>query len=635
MKNLNNMKYSWGKILGFFFFFLAFLFVLRSCNTYEANSISYDDFRNQLSRDNIYKITVSGDKISGQFKEPIVRSALSGPSEKENMGFYAVGRQGEQNGKQPVVMHDFITYLPSFGDPNLFSLLSEKKVEIITRPRNVGGFSGWTSYIWIFLLVGIGLMALQGRRMQRSDVFSSVDQNRAKRYDSTGKRTYFSDVAGAHAAKMELQEIVEFLKNPQRFLHLGAKMPKGALLVGPPGTGKTMLARAVAGEAGVPFFSISGSDFTEVFVGVGASRVRSMFKGAKKAGPSIIFIDEIDSIGRRRSMGYGGGQDEKEQTLNQLLSEMDGFEANESIIIMAATNRPDILDPALLRPGRFDRHINVDLPSMEDRLEILKIHANNKPIDDTIVFSNIARSTAGFSGADLENLLNEAAILAARRQKSAISEEEIQGAWDRIIMGLERKNLIITDKERKIIAYHEGGHAAVAALLPNADPIYKVTIIARGPAMGVTQQLPEQEKFIYPEEYILDRLAVMLGGRAAEALVFDTATSGAEQDLKQATELARKMVMDWGMSKRLPHVAFGGKQDSYLDGFQRNYSEETARIIDQETQSILDQAYNCASKVLQSNRTGLDRLAELLIEKEEVQGKEVIELLNPRPRLVG
>jgi cell division protease FtsH len=388
----------------------------------------------------------------------------------------------------------------------------------------------------------------------------------------------------------------------------------------------------VAGEADVPFFNITGSDFMEMFVGVGASRVRDLFEDAKKASPSIIFIDELDSIGRTRGAGLGGGHDEREQTLNQLLSEMDGFEPNTEVIIMAATNRPDILDPALLRPGRFDRRITVDLPTMKDRVEILKIHSRNKPFAPDIDLERIARGTPGFSGADLENLLNEAALLAARQDKDAIELADLEDARDKIMLGLERANMALSEEECELIAYHEGGHALVAVFTPHADPVHKVTIVPRGKAMGVTQQLPEKEKYIYPREYILDRLAVMMGGRAAEEIVLDTNTSGAENDLKQATNLARKMILDWGMGETLKQVAFGGQRQQVFLGeelsHRREYSETTAREIDEEVKKILSEAYERARRILDKHRDELDQLVDVLIEKEEISGDKVLELLG-------
>ncbi|MBN2554123.1 MAG: ATP-dependent zinc metalloprotease FtsH, partial [Spirochaetales bacterium] len=458
----------------------------------------------------------------------------------------------------------------------------------------------------------------------------NIGKSQAKLYQRKKESTTFQDVAGIESAKRELQEIVEFLKNPKMFERTGAKNPKGVLLVGPPGAGKTLLARAVAGEAEVPFYSITGSDFMEMFVGVGASRVRNLFRDAKKNAPSIVFIDELDSIGRHRGAGLGGGHDEREQTLNQLLSEMDGFEPNQSTIVMAATNRPDILDPALLRPGRFDRRITVDLPTMKDREEILRIHARGKPLSKDVEMERAARSTPGFSGADLENLLNEAALIAARKKKSAVGMEDINEAFDKILLGLERSNMALTEEEKRTLAYHEGGHALLAVLLANTDPIHKVTIIPRARSMGVTQQLPERDKYIYGKEYLLDRIAVMMGGRAAEELKIGTVTSGAENDLKQATRLARKMVLDWGMSEKLQHRALGSQRQNVFLGEEigqpREYSEATAREIDEEVAKILSRAYSRAVSALSEEEDALDRIAAALLEKEVLDGREVEQL---------
>lgn len=593
-------------------FALFILFSVASCGTaylqQEAALIPYTEFREQVQRGNITEITVSGAQITGKFARAAAREEK--PGEK-------------------AAQSDFITYIPSFGDAGLLALLQEKKVVVKTVRSGAYSLSDVLRFLPMVILFVLALWFFMRARSRGPDP-TPMQQSGARLYDQGAHRTTFNDVAGAYAAKAELQEIVEFLKNPAHYQRLGGKTPRGALLVGPPGTGKTLLARAVAGEANVPFFSVSGSDFMEMYVGVGASRVRNMFAEAKKRTPSIIFIDEIDAIGRHRGLGGEGGQGEREQTLNQLLSEMDGFEPNISVIVMAATNRPDILDPALLRPGRFDRHIAVDLPPMDDRFEILKVHARNKPLEKDVSLTEIARGTPGFSGADLGNLLNEAAILAAKKGKTAIGEEDIQEARDKVLMGLERKNLSITDEERKLLAYHEGGHAVVAALLPNADPVYKVTIIPRGQAMGVTQQLPERDKVIYPKDYVLDRLAVMLGGRAAEKLIFDTATSGAESDLKGAMELTRKMVLDWGMGENLSNLALGGRRASYLEdlGQRREYSEMTAGKIDEEVRSILDEAFQRSLRTLEEHRDGLDRVAAMLIEKEEIPGSEVVRLVK-------
>jgi len=604
---------NWKIIFWLFIIFLLLAPWLSKQYASKGTQISYSAFRKEVEAGNVTKVTVEGEKISGEFKRPIEQK---GPENKQ------------------VSYKDFYTYLPSFGDDKLLPMLEDQKVDIVTEPRK--DVSWWGSILVAVLpfliLVGLGILVLRNFRAGGGQNIFNIGGSRAKLYERRKERTTFKDVAGAHGAKIELQEVIEFLKHPDRFHRLGGKTPKGVLLVGPPGTGKTLLARAVAGEADVPFFSITGSDFMEVFVGVGASRVRNMFNEAKKMAPSIIFIDELDSIGRQRGAGIGGGHDEREQTLNQLLSELDGFEASENVIVMAATNRPDILDSALLRPGRFDRRITVDLPSLKDRVEILKIHARNKPLAENLDLEEVARGTPGFSGADLENLLNEAAILAGRKNKEKIEAEDIDQAVDKILMGLERENIVVTDEERRLLAYHEGGHAVVAAVLPNADPIHKVTIIPRGRAMGVTQQLPEREKYIYPREYMMDRLAVMMGGRAAEEVVERTATSGAEEDLKQATRLARKMVLEWGMSESLGEMAMGDGHDTVFLGHEiaqrREYSEQTAKEVDEEIKKILRQSYDQARDILEKHREGLDRVAEELIQKEEISGKEVLELVG-------
>jgi cell division protease FtsH len=580
-----------------------------------ATQISYTTFHQQLASGNVASVTVNSQKITGKLKKEATKQTSGGNN---------------------VQYTNFVTYIPSFGDNQLLTLMQQQGVEVTVQPPSSG--VSWLSILLYLaptlLLLGLGWWFLRRMRSQGQNIMSGfgMRDSGAKLYERSKQRTTFDDVAGLKGPKAELEEIIEFLRRPQYFQRLGGEVPRGVLLIGPPGTGKTLLARAVAGEADVPFLSITGSNFMEMLVGVGASRVRDLFKEAKKSSPSIIFIDEIDSIGRRRGAGIGGGHDEREQTLNQLLNELDGFEPNEGVIVMAATNRPDILDPALMRPGRFDRRISVDLPTMVDRLEILKIHGRNKPLAEDVELEDIARGTPGFSGADLENLLNEAALLAARAGKDAIEGEDVEKARDKVIMGLERENLALSDEELKLLAYHEGGHAVVAAILPNADPIHKVTIVPRGRAMGVTQQLPERDKYVYRREYMLDRLAVMMGGRAAENIVMKTATSGSENDLKQATQLARKMVLDWGMSERLGHTALGTRGDNVFLGQEiaqrRDYSETTAREIDEEVQTILDEAYQEATDTLQEHRQQLDNLAERLIEKEEIDGQEVLNLLG-------
>jgi cell division protease FtsH len=608
-------KLNWTLIFWLVIIFLILGPLLSKQVGVKGTQLSYSSFRNQLEAGNVAKVTVEGEKISGEFKKPL--------KEKD-----------PQNKDKEVSYKNFYTYLPSFGDDKLLSLLQAQKVDIVTEPeKNVSWWGGLlTGFLPFLLLIGLGVILLRRFRGGLGQGIFSMGASRAHLYDREKQKITFDNVAGAHGAKTELQEIIEFLREPSRFQRLGGRTPKGVLLIGPPGTGKTLLARAVAGEANVPFFSITGSDFMEVFVGVGASRVRSMFTDAKKMAPSIIFIDELDSIGRQRGAGIGGGHDEREQTLNQILSELDGFEPTENVIVIAATNRPDILDSALLRPGRFDRRITVDLPSLKDRVEILKIHSANKPLAPDVDLEEVGRGTPGFSGADLENLLNEAAILAARKNKKKIEPKDIDEAIDKILMGLERENIAITDEERRILAYHEAGHSVVAVVLPNTDPIHKVTIVPRGMAMGVTQQLPEKEKYIYPKEYMLDRLAVMMGGRAAEEVVQGTATSGSAEDLKQATRLARKMVLEWGMGETLGQMAMGDGHENVFLGHEivqrREYSEATAREVDEEIKKILKQAYDQAVEVLKKHRRGLDRVAQDLIEKEEITGKEVIELVK-------
>lgn len=574
-------------------------------------TIDYSEFRQQIQNGNVRKITIQGDRIKGQLTEKRALKASENDTTQYNK---------------------FMTYLPSFGDEKLMAMLEKHEVQVQTLPKS--DFNWWTVLLWgipLAFLVLIGLQFFRQMKMQGQNMFK-IGQSKAKLQDAEKVNTTFEDVAGLDGAKTELQEIVSFLKNPDKFDLLGGEIPKGVLMVGPPGTGKTLLARAVAGEAKVPFFTITGSDFMEMFVGVGAKRVRDMFKKAKEKSPSIIFIDEIDSIGRKRGAGLGGGHDEREQTLNQLLSELDGFEPNEGVVVMGATNRPDILDNALLRPGRFDRQITVHLPTQEHRKQILKIHAKNKKLSDDVNLDEIARSTPGFSGADLQNLLNEAALIASRYERKAIKQQDIDQARDKVMMGLKREGIHLSDEEKKLLAYHEAGHAIVAAVLPNADPIHKVTVIPRGKAMGVTMQLPEKEKILYEKKYMLDRMAVMMGGRAAENLIFDTATSGAENDLKQITKLARKMVLDWGMSDKFNNIAFGGQREQVFlgeqMGSQREYSDSTAREIDQEVHRILEESFERALTTIKEHRDILDKLADELLENEEVSGKKVMEWLN-------
>jgi cell division protease FtsH len=577
----------------------------------DVAQISYSRFLEEVNKGNVKQVVLEGNDIYGEFKSPI---SVQGPMQSEEKD------------------SSFNTYVPSVGDSNLLPALESRKVEVVAKPSrqfSLGSFL--LNVLPLFLLVWFGLSVFRRFRTDGMNIFS-MGKSRAKLYTADKSKVTFDDVAGLRGTKAELREVIEFLRDPGKFNRLGGKVPKGLLLVGPPGTGKTLIARAVAGEAGVPFFSLSGSDFIEVFVGVGASRVRDLFDKAKKTAPSIIFIDELDSIGRKRGAGLGGGNDEREQTLNQLLSEMDGFEPNENVIVMAATNRPDVLDPALLRPGRFDLRVTVDMPTLKDRVEILNIHSRGKPLAKDVDMQKAARSTAGFSGADLENLMNEAAIMAARKDRERIGQGEIDEARDKIVMGLERENMTLTEDDRRLISYHEGGHAVVASVVPNADPVNKVTIIPRGQAMGYTEQLPEGERYIYPREYLLDRMAVMLGGRAAEELVLKTATSGAENDLKVATRLARRMVLEWGMSPRLGHVAFGDQHGQVFLGEdiveRREYSETTAREVDEEVKRFLGEAYERAIDILKEHGDGLLRVASALMEKEEITGEQVYAMID-------
>jgi cell division protease FtsH len=478
----------------------------------------------------------------------------------------------------------------------------------------------------------LGIFWLMQRRAQsQMGGIMSIGRSKAKTYSTERPGTTFADVAGYEGVKQEITEVVDFLRHPERFAEIGARIPKGVLLVGPPGTGKTLIARAVAGEAGVPFLSVTGSDFMEMFVGVGASRVRDLFQSARKMGRAIIFVDEIDSIGRKRGAGLGGGHDEREQTLNQMLSEMDGFEATEGIVMMAATNRPDILDSALLRPGRFDRQVVVPLPELEERKEILQVHSKSKRMSSDVDLDVVARGTPGMSGADLANLVNEAALFAVRSGSDVIRRKDFEEARDRVLMGQRRDSMALSDAEKEVIAYHEAGHAVSAAVLPNADPVHKVTILPMGMALGLTQQLPMDERHIYRQDYIEDSLVVRMGGRIAEELVFGVISTGANNDLVGSTELARKMVSEWGMSQRVGPMAWGSQGQVFLGEdlmHTREYSDETARVIDEEVERILREGEERCRHVLRANRHGLDLVARALLEHETIDGTEVTRLID-------
>ena len=530
---------------------------------------------------------------------------------------------------------DFTTFAPVVTD-DLLNRLYAQNIKIEARPKEEGSFWRQILIMWFPLLLFIGLWLFFIRQMQSGGGKAmSFGKSKARLLNETQNRISFEDVAGIEESKAELEEIIDFLKEPKKFTRLGGRIPKGILLVGPPGTGKTLLARAVAGEADVPFYSISGSDFVEMFVGVGASRVRDLFAQGKKNAPCIIFIDEIDAVGRHRGAGLGGGHDEREQTLNQLLVEMDGFESNEGVIMIAATNRPDVLDPALLRPGRFDRRVVVPRPDLRGRLAILKIHTRRVPMGETADLRSIARGTPGFVGADLQNLVNEAALLAARREAQSVQNRDFEDAKDKVMMGSERRSLVMTDEDKRATAYHEAGHALVALLTPDADPVHKVTIIPRGTALGVTMTMPEEDRFNLTKEQMLAQLKHAMGGRAAEKLVLGYLSTGASNDLKQATEMARNMVTLYGMNDRIGPVSFGdGDHDVFLgrDFMSRNsYSEHIARLIDEEVMSMLTSLYDEAYQMLSDNRATLDRIVEALLERETLDTGELKLLLDGEP----
>jgi len=521
---------------------------------------------------------------------------------------------------------EFKTFEP--GDAELVKSLRDKNVKIAAKAEDDSPWYMVLLLNWFPMLLLIGVWIFFMRQMQAGGGKAmSFGKSRAKLLTENQHRVTFSDVAGVDEAKDDLQEIIEFLKDPKKFTKLGGRIPKGCLLVGAPGTGKTLLARAIAGEAGVPFFTISGSDFVEMFVGVGASRVRDLFIQGKKKAPCIIFIDEIDAVGRHRGAGFGGGNDEREQTLNQLLVEMDGFESNEGVILIAATNRPDVLDPALLRPGRFDRHVVVPRPDIRGREGILQVHSRKVPLATDVDVKVLARSTPGFTGADLENLVNEAALLAARNDQDKVNMVDLELAKDKVMMGAERRSMLISDEEKRNTAYHEAGHALVAKLLPGADPIHKVTIIPRGMALGLTQQLPEEEKYTYPREYLLNNLVILFGGRVAEELVLEQVTTGAGNDIEKATDLVRRMVCEWGMSEKLGPMTFGKKEGEIFLGRdftqKADYSKNTAVEIDAEIRRIIQESYHRAKDLLTTNLRLLHKVAETLLEKEVLDGSEL------------
>jgi cell division protease FtsH len=612
-------KSIWKQIFFVIFLILGFNYIYLALSPKKAEvstPISYSRFKEELQRENIREITVQGSSVTGKFKDPIEVV----PEDK----------------KTPVRRYEgFNTTLLPFQDPRLMEGLEAKGVEVNVKPEEEP--SPWTTALiyllpWV-LIIGVWWFVLKGIRGRGGSggIMGTFSKSGAHLYTKESTSVTFDDVAGLDEAKQELTEVVEFLRNPKKFARIGGKVPRGILLVGPPGTGKTLMARAVAGEAGVPFFSISASQFIEMFVGVGASRVRDLFNNAKKNAPSIIFIDELDAVGRSRGTGLGGGNDEREQTLNQLLAELDGFDPHEEVIVMSATNRPDVLDTALLRPGRFDRQVVLDRPDWRSREGILKVHTRKVPLAEDVDLQVIAKGTPGMCGADLENLVNEAALIAAREDKEQVTMDHLERAKDRVLMGAERK-IILSEEEKRITAYHEAGHTLVAKLLPEADPIHKVSIIPRGQALGVTQQLPVDDRYHYSRTYLMTRIAVNLGGRAAEKAVFKDFSTGAQNDLKQVTDLAEKMVCQWGMSEKIGPVTFNrGEEHPFLGrklASDKTFSEQMAWLIDQEIEKIIKKGEQTADQIIAENRESLEKLVEALMEEEVLEKKRVDEILK-------
>jgi cell division protease FtsH len=600
MKNKAINPFNKGVFIWLFIILLIlFLFNIYHKPRKQYETVAFSDFAESIIADQVSSVLIQGKNITGVMKD---------------------GR-------------DFKTFAPD--DPELVKLLRQHKVTIQAKPDDDSGI--WQSIFvsWFPMLLLIGVWIFFMRQMQAGGGKAlAFGKSRARMANGKENRVTFQDVAGIEEAKVELGEIIEFLRDAKRFTRLGGRIPKGVLLVGQPGTGKTLLARAIAGEADVPFFSISGSDFVEMFVGVGASRVRDLFNQGKKNAPCIIFIDEIDAVGRHRGAGLGGGHDEREQTLNQLLVEMDGFESNGGVIVVSATNRPDVLDPALLRPGRFDRQIMVPIPDVKGREEILGVHTRKTVLSTEIDLSVIARGTPGFSGADLANLVNEAALLAARNDKKEIELSDMEEAKDKVLMGVERRSMIIPYQERRNAAYHEAGHALVAKMIPDSDPIHKVTIIPRGRALGLTQQLPIDERHTYSKDYLMDSITILLGGRAAEEIVLNHQTTGAGNDIERATEIARKMVCEWGMSEEMGPLNYGRKEEPVFLGKemhrQRDFSENTAKDIDAELKAIVSGCFERAKGLLLGNIDALHAVAVALLEKEVLDGQEIDNLLKEK-----
>jgi cell division protease FtsH len=582
-------------VVGLFMILLFNLFTFQGQSPDEE--VKFSEFVSKVEQGDVREVTIRGNYINGLFKD---------------------GRP-------------FKTYLVEY--PDLVKVLREHHVTINAKPPEDNPWYVTLLVTWGPFILFLALWFFLMRQMQiGGNKALSFGRSRARLLTEDRKKITFSDVAGIDEAKEEVVEIIEFLKDPHKFQKLGGRIPKGVLIVGPPGTGKTLLAKAIAGEAGVPFFSISGSDFVEMFVGVGASRVRDLFEQGKKHAPCIIFIDEIDAVGRLRGAGLGGGHDEREQTLNQLLVEMDGFDTTEGVILIAATNRPDVLDPALLRPGRFDRQITVDRPDVRGRAEILKVHTKKVPLSQDVDLAVISRGTPGFSGADLENLVNEAALLAARLNKTTVELKDFEFAKDKVLMGVERKSMVLTEQEKRTTAYHEAGHALMAKLLPGTDPVHKVTIIPRGRALGLTMQLPVDDRHSYSKDFLYNNLAILMGGRVAEELVFKQITTGAGNDIERATDLARKMVCEWGMSDELGPLTFGKKDEEIFLGREiatrRDYSEEIALKIDSEVKRLVTENYERAKRMLRDNMAALKALAEALLEKEVLEAAAIDQIIQ-------
>ncbi|MCS5545077.1 MAG: ATP-dependent zinc metalloprotease FtsH [Gammaproteobacteria bacterium] len=569
------------------------------------SDVIFSEFMDQVESGKISEVTIQGDRVSGKY--------IDGSS--------------------------FQTMTPS-KDQDLVRVLREKGVRIVVVPPEQTSWYMNILISWFPMILLLGIWIFFMRQMQSGGGKAlSFGKSKARLMNEDKNKITFKDVAGVDEAKEELHEIIEFLKEPQKFNKLGGKIPKGVLLVGPPGTGKTLLAKAIAGEANVPFFSISGSDFVEMFVGVGASRVRDLFEQGKKNSPCIIFIDEIDAVGRHRGAGLGGGHDEREQTLNQLLVEMDGFENNEGVILIAATNRPDVLDPALLRPGRFDRQVMVDRPDVKGREGVLKVHTATVPLTENVDLKTIARGTPGFTGADLANLVNEAALLAARDDKKCVGNDDFESAKDKVLMGVERRSMVISEKEKRTTAYHEAGHALVALKLPGTDPLHKVTIIPRGRALGVTMQLPEDEKHTYPRNFLYNNLAIFMGGRVAEEICLGQMTTGAGNDIERATEMARKMVCEWGMSEKMGPLTYGTKEEQVFLGKdfsqQKNFSDQTAKLIDQEVKALVMSGYEKACEIITEHRDSLEKMALALLDRETLNASEIKEIIGGKIPPVG